>query len=291
MSSNFNNHFENLLSILVHGIDHIENGTPTKVVIEYNQRTNTKIAMLPEGYTFNIWLGLDFVPIISHRKMFPYSAAVEMAWFMMGTQDATFMIERNKFWQKFTEDNNKTIEAAYGYRWRTHFGRDQIRMAIQALILNPTDRRIWISAWDPSIDGLGMPNQKNVPCPVGFTLNIANGRLNSTYVKRSTDIFVGLPYDIMCHAYLMDAIRHDIDPELKLGNMQVCLAHPHLYEPHWKTAKESRKHYNPNGPSLKLPEFSLRFVEGYANQYVDYVKKMCMDLNQTDFHPLPEIIK
>lgn len=291
MSSNFNHHFDDLLSILVKGIQSYKDSKYTKIVVEHNQRTNTKIAMLPEGYTFNIWLGLDFVPIISHRKMFPYSAAAEMAWFMMGTQDATFMIERNKFWQKFTEADGKTLEAAYGYRWRTHFGRDQIRMAVQALTLNPTDRRIWIAAWDPSTDGLGMPDQKNVPCPVGFTLNIANGRLNSTYVKRSTDVFVGLPYDVMCHAYLMDAIRNEIDPELKLGNMQVCLAHPHLYEPHWEMAKESREYFNPDGPHLKLPRFSLSFVEENADLYTSYVKKICRDLKQTDFHPLPEIIE
>jgi thymidylate synthase len=171
------------------------------------------------------------------RKTWPKTAAAEIAWFLLGRKDVDFIRSYAPIWDKFVEEDGQTVEAAYGYRWRNHFGRDQIDDAIKTLVSNKTDRRVFISAWDPGVDGLGVPS-KNVPCPVGFTLSITDDKLNSTLLIRSSDVFVGLPYDVMGHALLMTAILASIRHEsvshgrLQLGKMHVTLAHPHLYEPH-----------------------------------------------------------
>lgn len=208
-----------------------------KFTREVNARTNVAIRVV-DPFSFTVDLSSGDLPMCGIRKTWPKTAAAEIAWFLQARQNVNFIRSYAPIWDKFVEEDGQTVEAAYGFRWRNHFGRDQIEDAINALASNKTDRRVFISAWDPANDGLGRPS-RNVPCPVGFTLSITDGRLNSTLLIRSSDVFVGLPYDVMGHALLMTAIlaslRHKNPRDLsllQLGKMHVTLAHPHLYEPH-----------------------------------------------------------
>lgn len=220
-------------------INLLEGLLSSKATREINARTNTGIRV-GDPVSFSIDLNDQHLPMCGIRKTYPKTAAAEIAWFLQGRQDVQFIKAYAPIWDKFVENDGTTIEAAYGYRWRNHFGRDQIDLAIRALVTNPTDRRVFVSAWDPGLDGLGRPS-KNVPCPLGFTLSITNGKLNSTLLIRSSDVFVGLPYDVMGHALLMMAMVATMKYQglkvqgggnLQLGKMHVTLAHPHLYEPH-----------------------------------------------------------
>jgi thymidylate synthase len=219
----------------------LESLLSNKATREINARTNTGIRV-GDPVSFTVDLSNGELPMCGIRKTYPKTAAAEVAWFLQGRQDVQFIKAYAPIWDKFVENDGTTIEAAYGYRWRNHFKRDQIDLAIKTLVANPTDRRIFVSAWDPSLDGLGRPS-KNVPCPLGFTLSITDGKLNSTLLIRSSDVFVGLPYDVMGHALLVTAMmasmRYQGVKDLKLGKMHVTLAHPHLYEPHLEMADKA----------------------------------------------------
>jgi thymidylate synthase len=179
---------------------------------------------------------------------------------MMGTQNASWLIERAPLWTKFTEADGVTVKGAYGHRWRHHFGgRDQIMDAIHKLHLDPSTRQVNISAWDPAIDG--KEPAKNIPCPTNFTLSILDGRLYSSLFLRSSDLFVGLPYDVMAHAMVMNAIRwnlNDMGHDLDLGIMHVTLAHAHLYQKHVPLALEAL-----NAP-ISVPRHELGKWSVYA---------------------------
>lgn len=257
-------------------------------VEEVNERTGATISVLPHPVHFNLDLRDGRLPLCGVRKTFPRTAAAEVAWFLLGSKDISFIREYAPIWDKFVEEDGTTVAGAYGHRWREHFGRDQVAKAIEALQANPTDRRVVVMAWDPGADGLGEPS-KNVPCPLGFTLSIVDGRLNSAIVLRSSDVFVGLPYDVMGHALLMAAICASIGGLKGLGTMSVTLAHPHLYGVHEGMAFEALRMGDPNDTRL-LPPWSVEQIEDDPHGYVANVKLLTAGINHPDFMCRPEVV-
>lgn len=270
--------------------------------IELNVRTGTRVAVIPGGVSFSLDLSDRLVPTCGLRKTFPRVAAAEIAWYISGEQDATWMTQQAPIWDKFVEplkrlrldalghpysETFQGVKAAYGYRWRNHFERDQLREAIDALKRNPSDRRIVISAWDPSEDGLMSEGQKNVPCPAMFTLNVLDGRLHSTMLLRSSDVFVGLPYDVLGHALLMDAIATEL--EVGLGIMHFTLAHAHLYEVHWALAQECLRQ-TPVAPALSMPAWSVSEIEVARDEYVATVARHARRVEWPKYNPRPEVV-
>jgi thymidylate synthase len=255
---------------------------------EVNERTGARISVLPNPVHFNLDLRAGYLPLCGVRRTFPRTAAAEVAWFLLGSKDVSFIREYAPIWDKFVEEDGTTVAGAYGHRWREHFGRDQVSKAIEALRANPTDRRVVVMAWDPGHDGLGEPS-KNVPCPLGFTLSVVAGRLNSAIVLRSSDVFVGLPYDVMGHALLMQAIAASIGGLKGLGTMSVTLAHPHLYGVHEGMAAEALRTKDPQDTRL-LPPWSVEQIEDDPHGYVFNVKLLFSGVRQPDFHCRPEVV-
>ena len=234
------------------------------------------------------------LPVPGVRKMYIKTAAAEAAWFTLGTRDLDFMGRHSSIWSKFTEDldGHQVVKNAYGYRYRHHFKRDQLGDAIQALIQNPSDRRIVVSAWDPAEDGLGRPSV-NVPCPAFFTLSILDGQLNTAYFLRSSDVFVGLPYDIMTHSFLMAMIHAELEavfPALRLGTFHITMAHPHLYEDHVSQAKAAINHLGVSDDTIALPTMKMADVAADPEAYVSHVEDLARRIIQPDFQCNPKVI-
>jgi thymidylate synthase len=276
---------------------------------ERNERTGRVVRQLPGGVSFRLDLSDGRIPVPGLRKVHPRTAAAEVAWFLRGDQSVAWLREqRVRIWDMFVEDDGETVEAAYGYRWRRHFRRDQIDGAVAALAMDPSNRRIFVSAWDPATDGLSqLQQQRNVPCPVGFTLSIVNGRLHSSLFIRSSDVFVGLPYDVMGHAILMRVIEMTLDKArfaaigapavpFGLGSMHVTLAHPHLYEPHFDMAATAL-HQVPveEGPKLAVDSlFDLSFFDSVnADRHPEFVEQYARlaRVPWPTYDPHPELVK
>lgn len=215
-----------------------------------NQRTGTKIKAIPNrviGYSIGSTL-----PLINSRKMFPVTAFAELCWTLSGVKELDWLQQHTKMWNDFANDKNQ-VEAAYGFRWRHMFGRDQLLTAIEALKKDPSDRQIFISAWDNSKDGLGNRWTSNVPCPTCFSINIINNRVNLTLFLRSSDTIVGLPYDMLMYSLLLLVVTNELNQTyhtLQTGNICAILSHAHIYEAHYdiaenliQTAKERNENY------------------------------------------------
>jgi thymidylate synthase len=203
-------------------------------VKQLNSRTETEV--LTHRGSYNIKLELNGrLPLAANRAYFPKVAAAEVAWQIMGTKNPEFILKHApKLWSKFVEDGE--LKTAYGYRWRKHFGRDQLAQLCEELKLNPSNRQLYVSTWDPASDGLGGSQPKNIPCPVGFSVNVLdnkqsnNRELHMSVFIRSSDVFVGLPYDIMAYALTLDALASEVD--LVPGTISFTLANAHIYQPH-----------------------------------------------------------
>lgn len=257
---------------------------------EINERTGTNIKTLRGGTSFKVDLETGRLPVAGNRKYWPKIAAVETAWQIMGTQDPTWIVEKApKLWSNFVEDGK--LKTAYGYRWRHHFGRDQLSLAIHALNRDPSNRQIWVQAWDPAVDGLGEPDQpKNIPCPIGFSLSVVGEELHMSLFIRSSDVFVGLPYDVMGYAMTLDAIAATM--ELKPGTMHVTLAHPHIYGAHYEYVEQCLKDRTRYAEDIEqpLPNWTIPEIAMEPDRYVEFVNRGANRMDQHDYSPLPELI-
>ena len=73
-------------------------------------------------------------------------------------------------------------------------------------------------------------------CYTGFNFYKLNGELHTVMNFRSSDIFLGLPYDIIVGA--MFAYYFAYQSGLSLGKLHMSLANAHLYVKHEEQARE-----------------------------------------------------
>lgn len=266
--------FNDIYFQIINQTVNLMNQDATKLQAVSNERTGEICHTFTQGLSFCIDVEKN-LPFSMLRKFYPGTAAAEAAWFIKGEQDVTWIKKYCPIWDDFVEDDGKTVQAAYGHRWRKHFGRDQLKELVHALFTNPSDRRTVLCAWDPAEDGLMNRGTKNVPCPFAMSYYIVGGKLMMSYYIRSSDLYVGLPYDIYCTAFVMDAIVHElrnlaraalIEPKLlsadeankpgvdrlvmlsnlTTGTMTTTLGNPHMYDKHVDLAKEALEYYTKN---------------------------------------------
>mgnify|MGYP001252813143 CR=1 FL=1 len=253
---------------------------------ERNQRTGVKVRSLP-GMTLQVELAhCDQIPIPGWRRVHHRLAVAELLWSLMGTTDPSWLQRHTKMWDLWIEDDG-TLPTAYGYRWRKEFGRDQLLSGISALIEDPTNRQVNVFAWHPGKDGNGYPDQpKNIPCILGFTVNVIRGRLNMSVYLRSSDVVVGLPYDYMFYAFLMNMISVSVGKPV--GVLTLHLANAHFYECHADIVKAIL------GMESEWKFHGTRFLSAGIESAIKYPNLIMGELDDTlenDYNPRPELVK
>lgn len=240
---------------------------------QINARTESVVRTLIHR---NINAEIKFgIPLPGMRRVNPAIAAAELAWVLMGTEDITWLQKHTKIWDKFAVDGK--VEGAYGQRWRNEFGRDQLAGAIDVLRREPSSRQIMVSAWHPGKDGLNAHSKALVPCPVDFTMQVLNNRLNVAVHMRSSDVAVGLPYDTMFYALLLDALA--CETKLKHGKLTMNLDHAHIYETHLHDMKTLP---NISASTMELPGYSISRIMQNPDVYVRRVKTLAARAHQPD---------
>src|SRR3569833_1124423 len=143
----------------------------TKGVREVNKRTGHETRALP-GLSFSFDLQKEGFPVLSLRKIPTKLFIAEQIWFISGARKPEiFLRDYTRIWDDFTNPGD-VVTVAYGYRWRRHFGRDQLGLLVKLLSKDPSSRHGVVVTWDPSSDGLGGVAKSNIPCPFAFTVNI-----------------------------------------------------------------------------------------------------------------------
>lgn len=191
----------------------------------HSTRTGFNTKALP-GITLDVEPSRGF-PLLTVRKMFPKFFCAETVWFVAGHKHAGFLQKFTKGWDSFLEADG-TVATAYGYRWRHHFGRDQLVELVEHLREEPTSRQGVVIMWDAADDGLRHPKKKNVPCPFSWTANIIGGKLNLHLIIRSNDMVLGHPNDVADFALLQAMIAQELG--VMVGKLTVSISHAHVYE-------------------------------------------------------------
>jgi thymidylate synthase len=170
----------------------------------------------------------EVVPLLT-TKFVPWKACIkELLWFLRGDTDASILKEQGvHIW-----DGNSSrdfldrrglddlpegdIGATYGFQWR-HFGGmyktckdeydenvgfDQVKYILSELKNNPTSRRIFMSAWNPLwMDRMSLP-PCHVSCQFYVDFEGDEKHLSCQMYMRSTDVCLGLPFNIFSYAVL-----------------------------------------------------------------------------------------
>lgn len=229
----------------------LENG------VSSNDRTGVGTKRL-FGQTLRFDLTKGF-PLLTTKKMSWKSIAHELLWFISGDTNLNYLNANGvKIWNANQQDYVKrrnqaglpTVEgdcgAIYGYQWRKFndgfIGEiDQIKNLCDEIKNNPTSRRLLVSAWNPlQVDPLSacLP-----PCHYAFQFGINNNELTCMFNMRSTDLFLGLPYNIASYALLthLFAKAYDLIPKEVIYVGFDC----HIYNNHIDQVKEQicRKPY------------------------------------------------
>jgi len=248
---------------------------------ETNERTGHVCRILP-GITFHLDQGF---PLLTLRKIPLKIFIAEQIWFIMGTnKPADYVGKFTKIWEDFTEEDG-TIPAAYGHRWRHAFGRDQLDLLIKHLQSAPGSRHGVVITWDPREDGLGNPKgKKNIPCPYTWTANIIGNKLHIHSIVRSNDMMLGCPHDVAGFALLQAILAGKLG--VQPGKLTHSISNAHIYDTHFTQAWEltEREHSHPPIIFHAQPEYYDR-----AEQGDESLTKEIFTLLKKQYSPLTQI--
>lgn len=240
-------------------------------VRETNARTGHETAALP-GLSFTIDIEKDGFPLLTLRKIPTKIFIAEQIWFVSGARKpADFLRDFTKIWDDFTNPGD-VLTVAYGYRWRRHFGRDQLGMLVKLLQKDPSSRHGVVVTWDPANDGLGGVSKGNVPCPFTFTVNIIGGRLHLMNVVRSNDMVLGAPHDVAGFALLQCMLAQHLG--VKPGKYTHVIANAHIYDIHYDAALDMIKRPTTHKKiALNLPKNSFTRAEAKDKELVQEINE------------------
>ena len=161
----------------------------------------------------------------------------ELLWFLTGSTNVAYLQENGvTIWDEWADEEGE-LGPVYGYQWRNwpdgHGGAiDQIKLAEKALMDNPNNRRIMVTAWNPAdTDKMALP-----PCHCLFQFNVYNGKLHCQVYQRSCDVGLGVPFNIASYALLTLMMAHSC--KLVPGDLIWTGGDVHVYRNHFEALDE-----------------------------------------------------
>lgn len=203
------------------------------------------------GYQLKFDLRYGF-PLLTTKKMPFKTLTHELLWFVMGTSKVDYLHEHKiRYWDGFL-DEKMDLGRIYGVQWR-HWQRpdgtehDQLAWAINEIKTNPDSKAIIVSAWNAGeLDEMRLP-----PCHTMFQFDVTKGKLRLHLYQRSSDVFLGLPFNIAQYAMLLKMVAHITGLEAR--ELVVSIGNAHLYTNHLEQAKEQA-----GRTPLKFPKLTIK---------------------------------
>lgn len=149
-------------------------------------------------------------------------------------------------------------------------GIDQLAEALDKIKNNPDDRRILVSAWNPSqLNEMALP-----PCHMFFQFYVENNRLHCQWYQRSVDVFLGLPFNISSYALLTCLMAKAAG--LTPGTLSFCGGDTHVYQNHFEQVQEQLVREPYKFPQIELPDVnSLEDIEALTLDDIKLIDYKC----------------
>lgn len=158
------------------------------------------------------------------RKLNFKFMVVEWIWVARGWDNLWELARVNPNIAEFS-DNGKTLAGAYGPRLLPQWEY------VLTELRNKDSRRAVATIWTPS----PVPS-KDIPCTISLQWLLRGEKLNCIVTMRSSDVWLGLPYDMFVFSQLTSSLAGELSCET--GWIQFNLGSSHLYEKHEAQAIE-----------------------------------------------------
>lgn len=202
-------------------------------------RTGTgTISVFGRDMRFDLQKGF---PLVTTKKVNFSSIVSELLWFLSGSTNIKPLQDSGcNIWNEWATPEGE-VGDMYGKQWRNWggLGIDQISDVVRKIKVIPESRRHIVSAWNAEYLPMeSMTPQDNVkigrmalaPCHMIFQFYVSEGKLSCKIAQRSTDVFLGLPYNIASYAILTHLIAKMTG--LEVGELIWSGGEVHIYLDH-----------------------------------------------------------
>ena len=164
-------------------------------------------------------------PLLTTKKLHFKSIANELIWFLSGSTNIEWLNKNGvSIWNEWATDTG-CLGPVYGKQWTAWPTKDggsinQIDYVIDTLKKNPNSRRILFHGWNVEyLPDESISPQENVkigkmalpPCHLLYQFYVAENKLSCQLYIRSSDSFLGLPYNTASLALLTHMIAQQCD--------------------------------------------------------------------------------
>lgn len=188
------------------------------------------------GYGFKIPIGHEHFPLLTLKDLSGnrfHSMKAELLWFLSGQHHIRDLSEQTSIWDPWADDDD-LLDFAYGRFWRRfpvpdlddqlpgeewvtgHYDKmqqwvseeerngrhvlvfDQIKYILDTLQDQPHSRRMILNAHHPANGSVANPPA----CHCMATFNVQDGSLNCHLTMRSSDVGIGLPFNVAQYSLL-----------------------------------------------------------------------------------------
>lgn len=156
----------------------------------------------------------------------------EAFWILSGDDRVETIAPYNSRIKEFSDDGERFF-GAYGPKIVA-----QVPYIVEKLLEDGDSRQAGLTIWREC-----PPKTKDVPCTVAVFFGIRGGQLNCHVFMRSSDAWLGVPYDVFNFSMLAHLVcgllnehfepNHYVSP----GMLYLTAASSHLYETNWDDAK------------------------------------------------------
>ena len=203
-------------------------------------------------------------PILTTKKVHFKSVVNELIWFLNGDTNTQWLRENGvSIWDEWATEAGE-LGPLYGAQWVNWPTRDggsinQIDYVIDCLRHRPESRRILFHAWNVEyLPDETMSPQENVeagrmalpPCHLLYQFYVANDKLSAMLYIRSSDAFLGLPFNIASVSLLVHMLCQQV--ELEPGEVVVTMGDCHLYSNHAQQVETQLSRQPKSRPTLEI---------------------------------------
>ena len=231
--------------------------------VQKGDRTGTgTVSVFARQFRHNL---ADGFPLLTTKKLHFKSIANELIWFLKGETNTAWLKQNGvSIWNEWADERGD-LGPLYGQQWtawptKTGGSINQIDYVIKCLKENPNSRRILFHGWNVEyLPDESLSPQENVkqgrmalpPCHLLYQFYVANNKLSAQLYIRSSDSFLGLPYNTASLALLVHMLAQQCN--LDLGEIVISTGDSHIYSNHIDQVKEQLLRI-----PKKLPELVIK---------------------------------
>ena len=188
------------------------------------------------GVTFELTNPRDRLPFIPEREFGLGYCIAECVWYLAGSNETDWIANYAPFWRGISDDG-VTANSAYGARLFKPHPRiagnklaSQWKYAIDELKRDPDSRRAVMHVRTPC-DSLPGAADKDMPCTLTLHPFLRDGKLHMVASMRSSDLILGIAYDIPFFTLLQELMAAELG--VGLGSYIHTSNSLHVYEKHY----------------------------------------------------------